>query len=409
MASSIGERLQELDEYEFEYFVGELWERRGWSTEVTSRSTDRGIDVVATKDTPYPEKQLIQVKCYSEDNKVGSPDVQQYASLRQQEENVDAVLIVTTSGFTQNAQTIADRLNVKLIDRESIEQLIDETDSFDLLSSYTPPKESDSSKSDSSIDKSREQNWLTDTLSEDPNQYNLYSLLKTGDTDSYLDLNLTSLANEVGLGDLASQPIGQFIKDLSKLTNIVKNPRIPEALTYCPLCYRESKTVGYEVAINQRTLHIVECSWNSHWWYNTRATTTGGWETFYEPAEDYVGPLNHWENIRPDSGIYKPHPFSSDYTLEKTPSKFKYIWEDSVKKFSNLDFENNICPECGERKSLWGAETDEQILFKCEKCQTVWKQINTLPLLREDRAEYIECNNNEVIGVEIKISEFSGE
>lgn len=44
---------------------------------------DRGIDVVATRGQ---QKQLIQAKRYRPNTTVGSPEVQQYAALRLQEE-----------------------------------------------------------------------------------------------------------------------------------------------------------------------------------------------------------------------------------------------------------------------------------------------------------------------------------
>ena len=67
---------------------------------------------------------------------VGSPDVQQYASLRQQFENVDKVLIVTTNGYSRQAREIAEDLNVKLIDGNGLVELIDEHDSLDLVAEY---------------------------------------------------------------------------------------------------------------------------------------------------------------------------------------------------------------------------------------------------------------------------------
>ena len=54
--------LQEMDPYDFEYFVADLWERMGWETEVSAASADEGVDVVARKDTPYEQTALIQAK-----------------------------------------------------------------------------------------------------------------------------------------------------------------------------------------------------------------------------------------------------------------------------------------------------------------------------------------------------------
>ena len=59
---------------------------------------DRGIDAVATNGE---EKQLIQAKRYRPNTAVRSPEVQQYANLRLQKENVDQVTIVTPGEFSR--------------------------------------------------------------------------------------------------------------------------------------------------------------------------------------------------------------------------------------------------------------------------------------------------------------------
>lgn len=49
-----------MDDYDFEHFITDLWEEMGWQCKVSQASVDAGIDVVATKQTPYPQKKLIQ-------------------------------------------------------------------------------------------------------------------------------------------------------------------------------------------------------------------------------------------------------------------------------------------------------------------------------------------------------------
>ena len=128
--------LQQMDPYEFEHFVADLWQRMGWETTVTTASADKGVDIIARKSSPYEQLLLIQAKRYGPNTTVGSPDVQQYASLRQQFENVDKVLIVTTNGYSRQAREIAEDLNVKLIDGDGLVELIDEYDSLDLVAEY---------------------------------------------------------------------------------------------------------------------------------------------------------------------------------------------------------------------------------------------------------------------------------
>jgi hypothetical protein len=128
--------LQQMDPYEFEHFVADLWTRMGWETEVSSAAGDKGVDVIARQSMPYDQLLLIQAKRYGPNTTVGSPDVQQYASLRQQFEDVDKVLIVTTNEFTQQARDTADQLNVKLIDGTRLAHLIEKHEALDLVAEY---------------------------------------------------------------------------------------------------------------------------------------------------------------------------------------------------------------------------------------------------------------------------------
>lgn len=132
----IQSELQNIDPYEFEQFVADLWENLGWQTEVRQASGDAGVDVIATKDHPYPQKSVIQAKRYSDSTKVGGPEIQQYASLRQQVANVDTVIIVTTSSFTSGAKSRADDLNVKLINGRKIVDMLENSDVYEIVDEY---------------------------------------------------------------------------------------------------------------------------------------------------------------------------------------------------------------------------------------------------------------------------------
>jgi len=128
--------LQQMDPYEFEHFVADLWERMGWETSVSTESADKGIDITAQKSTPYEQLVLIQAKRYGPNTTVGSPEIQQYASLKHQQSGVDKVLMVTTNAYTQQACELAEQLNVKLIDGDDLVGLIDQQDAGDLVATY---------------------------------------------------------------------------------------------------------------------------------------------------------------------------------------------------------------------------------------------------------------------------------
>ena len=145
--------LQEMDPYEFEYFVGDLWERMGWETSVSTASADKGVDITARKSSPYDQLLLIQAKRYGPNTTVGSPEIQQYASLRNQFDGVDKVLLVTTNAYSRQAREIATDLNVKLINGDELVELIHEHESLDLVAKYLDfiqPVEESGSESGSS-------------------------------------------------------------------------------------------------------------------------------------------------------------------------------------------------------------------------------------------------------------------
>lgn len=128
--------LQEMDEYEFEHLVADLWGEMGWDTTVSQASVDAGLDVVAEKHTPYHQKKVIQAKRYGDSTTVGGPDIQQYASLKQQVNDADSVVIVTTSSFTSSAESRATDLNVKLVDGDDLVGMIHDLNAYGVVDDY---------------------------------------------------------------------------------------------------------------------------------------------------------------------------------------------------------------------------------------------------------------------------------
>jgi len=131
-------RMQNIDPYEFEDFVAELWEDQDWDTTVSQASNDLGVDIIATKSSAIDQKLAIQAKRYSKGNKVGRPKVQQYYSLKEQDTSADAAVVVTTSEFTSDAKVWAHDQNVKLVDGDDLVDLLEKYGRYDLLDEYAP-------------------------------------------------------------------------------------------------------------------------------------------------------------------------------------------------------------------------------------------------------------------------------
>lgn len=111
------EDLESTDPYDFEQLVADVWEAKGYDTTVRSKSGDEGIDVEAEK-TGY--KEVIQVKRYNINNKLGSEDIRFYATLYLQEPEANSVVVVTSGEFTKKGRELADKLNVDTFNGEEL-------------------------------------------------------------------------------------------------------------------------------------------------------------------------------------------------------------------------------------------------------------------------------------------------
>lgn len=134
--ATVKRHLQAMDDEKFEHFVADLWSRNGWNTVVSQQSRDKSLDVLAEKETPYRQRHAIQAKRYQEGNNVGGPKISEYASLRDQFD-ADAAVVVTTSGFTLDAQERSKTLNVKLIDGDDLVEMILQADALDLVAKHS--------------------------------------------------------------------------------------------------------------------------------------------------------------------------------------------------------------------------------------------------------------------------------
>jgi len=122
--NNIQRRLEQIDPYQLEKLVAEIWEKQGYQTNVRNSSADRGIDVEATKEKPFNQRILIQVKRYKGENNIGSEEVRKYSTLKNQGSNSDMIVLVTTSDFTAPAEELAADLNVKIIDGDELSELV---------------------------------------------------------------------------------------------------------------------------------------------------------------------------------------------------------------------------------------------------------------------------------------------
>jgi len=106
---------------DFEYFLANLFQKMGYSTEITKHSGDQGIDVIAEKNGV---KIGIQAKCYS--RQVTNSAVQEVvAGLMYYK--LDKGIVVTNHYFTESAIQLAQSNNIVLWDRNLLKEKMIET------------------------------------------------------------------------------------------------------------------------------------------------------------------------------------------------------------------------------------------------------------------------------------------
>lgn len=136
-------KMHALSPRHFEQFVADVWQEcQGWQTEVMPKGPDRGLDVIGQPPNGG-KKTAVQCKRYAEGNKITSRHIQQYASLRQQRSDVSGVTIVTTSSFTADAEDLADRLDVRCLDGDSLVRLVEKYNARKILEWYAAGKPKD--------------------------------------------------------------------------------------------------------------------------------------------------------------------------------------------------------------------------------------------------------------------------
>lgn len=112
------EGVDQQNGYEFEDFLKTLFYKMGYQVEQTKLSGDQGADLVVVK---FNEKTVIQAKRFG--GKVGNKAVQEiFAAMSFYRAHKG--MVITNNYFTPAAFELADANNIELIDRDTLEELI---------------------------------------------------------------------------------------------------------------------------------------------------------------------------------------------------------------------------------------------------------------------------------------------
>lgn len=106
------------DGYEFENYLKNIFEKKGYIANVTSKSKDQGADLIIEK---HNEKIVVQAKYYS--NPVGNKAVQEVSSAISYYK-ANRGMVVTNSTYTTSAIELAKANNIELIDGAKLNEII---------------------------------------------------------------------------------------------------------------------------------------------------------------------------------------------------------------------------------------------------------------------------------------------
>jgi restriction system protein len=128
--------LQSVTPRQFEFAIAELFQKLGFTAQVTSEGNDGGIDIFLHREKI---KYVVQCKQYSETNMVGRVEIQQFHSAILHSKAIKG-FFVTTSSFNNNAIEYCKSKPIELYDKTKLKNLLstikeENLDTFTLLCS----------------------------------------------------------------------------------------------------------------------------------------------------------------------------------------------------------------------------------------------------------------------------------
>lgn len=110
-----------MNPFEFEEFIAELFNKMDYTTKVTSKTGDFGIDVIARKDDTVI---AIQAKKYSVGNKIGNRAVQRLiGAMSYKDYKADRGILITKSDFTPQAYKQAEGNPIELWNQDYLNEI----------------------------------------------------------------------------------------------------------------------------------------------------------------------------------------------------------------------------------------------------------------------------------------------
>jgi len=108
---------------EFEEYVKELLERRGWRVETTPRTRDGGIDLIAKRSIDMGTESTLYIQCKNYASPAGVEVVRQLNGVLPKHHPGSHGVVVCPSGFTADARSFAQDRGITLWERQHLFEL----------------------------------------------------------------------------------------------------------------------------------------------------------------------------------------------------------------------------------------------------------------------------------------------
>jgi len=130
--------LLDMNPYEFERLVRDLFAKMGYDTWRTESSRDDGIDAVATKSDPHmPVECVVQAKRFR--GAVSPKEIQALMGAMAEKPTATHGYLVTTSWLSPRSRQRARGQRIHTIERNQLASMIKDLLGYDVLISNSPP------------------------------------------------------------------------------------------------------------------------------------------------------------------------------------------------------------------------------------------------------------------------------
>lgn len=116
----LANNFSEMSPFDFEHFTALLLQEMGYQTEVTKKTGDYGVDIIAIKNN---QRIAVQCKRFQEGHPVGNRDIQNLLGSMGYY-RVHSCILVTTSDFTKNAREQSKNSPIELWNKEKLHELV---------------------------------------------------------------------------------------------------------------------------------------------------------------------------------------------------------------------------------------------------------------------------------------------